>query len=86
MYNVPIVIHNLFSLRPYSPSHNQATTETAENRAPPSDHDSVSDAPGVAEARKSVLSGSQESISENQETAVNSKPNFPKYIFLDLLL
>lgn len=79
MYNVPIVIHNLSSLRPYSPSHNQATTETAENRAPPSDHDSVSDAPGVAEARKSVLSGSQESISENQETA-GSDPDKVNFI------
>lgn len=64
---------------PYSPSHNQATTETAENRAPPSDHDSVSDAPGVAEARKSVLSGSQESISENQETA-GSDPDKVNFI------
>lgn len=61
-----------FSHRPYAPSHNQVTTETAENRAPPSDHseqDSTSNSTSGAEARKSVLSSSPESVSESQDAA-----------------
>ena len=65
-----IIINNyIFSHRPYAPLHNQVTTETAENRAPPSDYDSVNDTTSGAEARKSVLSSSPESVSESQETA-----------------
>lgn len=57
---------------PYAPSHNQITTETAENRAPPSDppeHDSTSNQTAGAEAMKSVLSSSPGSVSESQDAA-----------------
>lgn len=58
---------------PYVPPHNQiTTTETAENRAPPSDHsehDSTINSTAGAEARKSVLSSSSENASESQDAA-----------------
>lgn len=66
--------------RPYAPSDNQATTETAENRAPPSDHhDSVNNTTPGAEARKSILSSSPGSTSESQETA-GSDPDKVSFI------
>ncbi|KAJ7377790.1 hypothetical protein OS493_026357 [Desmophyllum pertusum] len=65
---------------PYAPSDNQATTETAENRAPPSDHhDSVNNTTPGAEARKSILSSSPGSTSESQETA-GSNPDKVSFI------
>ena len=60
------------SQRPYVPSHNQVTTETAENRAPPSDYpveDSTNNPTAGAEAGKSILSSSPESASESQDAA-----------------
>ena len=71
-----------FSQRPYVPSHNQITTETEENRAPPSDppeEDSTNNSTAGAEARKSVLSSSPESASENQDAA-GSDPDKVSFI------
>lgn len=71
-----------FFQRPYVPSHDQVTTETAENRAPPSDHpeqDSTNNSTAGAEARKSVLSSSLESASESQDAA-GSDPDKVSFI------
>lgn len=71
-----------FPRRPYVPSHNQITTETAENRAPPShppELDSTNNSPAGAEARKSVLSSSPESASESQDAA-GSDPDKVSFI------
>ena len=71
------LISKLFCLyRPLTPSHNQVTTETAENRAPPSDHDSVSNVSSGCEARKKSTS---DSASEGQETA-GSDPDKASFI------
>ena len=59
----------LFYLRrPHTPSHNQVITETAENRAPPSEHGSISTVSSGSEARKSVTNSTSDSASECQET------------------
>ncbi|XP_020610437.1 protein FAM102B-like [Orbicella faveolata] len=67
---------------PYAPSHNQITTETAENRAPPSDHpveDSTNNSTAGAEAGKSILSSSPESAAESQDAA-GSDPDKVSFI------
>ncbi|XP_078384558.1 EEIG family member 2-like isoform X2 [Oculina patagonica] len=68
---------------PYAPSHNQVTTETAENRAPPSDHSEHESANGTtsgAEARKSILSSSPGSVSESHEETAGSDPDKVAFI------
>lgn len=53
---------------PHTPSHNQVITETAENRAPPSEHGSISTVSSGSEARKSFTNSTSDSASECQET------------------
>lgn len=60
---------------PYAPSHNQVTTETAENRAPASDHDSVSTASSGGETGRSLTKSTSDSASECQETAGGDPEN-----------
>lgn len=72
-----------FLHRPYAPSHNQVTTETAENRAPPSDHsehDSANNTASGAEARKSILSSSTGSASESLQETAGSDPDKVSFI------
>lgn len=54
---------------PHAPLHNQAVTETAENRAPPSDHDSASTISSGCEARRAVSNSTSDSTSECLEAA-----------------
>lgn len=61
--------------RPHAPSHNQVTTETAENRAPASDHDSVSTASSGGETGRSLTKSTSDSASECQETAGGDPEN-----------
>ncbi|CAH3025569.1 unnamed protein product [Porites evermanni] len=60
---------------PHAPSHNQVTTETAENRAPLSDHDSVSTASSGGETGRSLTKSTSDSASECQETAGGAPEN-----------
>ena len=55
--------------RPQAPSHKQVSTETAENRAPPSDQGSVSTINSGCEGRKTVSNSSADSTSECLDTA-----------------
>lgn len=65
-----VLLNILFCLcRPHTPSHNQVITETAENRAPHSDHDSVSTVSSGSEARKGTINSISDSASECQEAA-----------------
>lgn len=54
---------------PQAPSHNQASTETAENRAPPSDQGSASTVNSGCEVGKTVSNSSEDSVSECLDTA-----------------
>ena len=55
--------------RPQAPSHNQASTETPENRAPPSDQGSASTVNSGCEVGKTVSNSSEDSVSECLDTA-----------------
>ncbi|XP_067057444.1 EEIG family member 2-like isoform X2 [Acropora muricata] len=54
---------------PQAPSHNQVSTETAENRAPPSDQGSASTVNSGCEVGKTVSNSSADSVSECLDTA-----------------